>query len=499
MTKDGNVLLREMQIQHPTAALIARAATAQDEVTGDGTTSNVLLVGEVLRLCERYLGDGVHARTLADGVDWAKKVAVKHLETLRVARNVAEDRELLRSVARSSLLTKVHPDVAEGMVDIVVDAVLCVRKEGHPIDLFMVETMHMKHKQGVDTRLVRGLVLDHGARHPDMPRDVRNAFVLTCNANLEYEKPEMNASVQYKTADEREAMVQAEHAAVDDACRKIVALKRQVCANGEGFVVVNQKGIDPMALDMLAKEGIFALRRAKRRNMERLTLACGGSPVNSFDDMTPDVLGFAGHVHEHALGEEKYTFIEDVKNPFSCTVLIRGPFDYTIAQIRDAVRDGLRAVKNTIEDGCVLPGGGAVECALSRAVTERAGELRDKTRFGALAFAEALLVIPKVLAENSGFDTQDIALKLLQEHADGHMVGLDLMTGEAMDPALEGVWDSYRVVRQMLNSASTIAQQLLLVDEIIKAGKAPAAGGGGGPGGPGGPGGMPMGGGMPMM
>ncbi|GFQ93414.1 t-complex protein 1 subunit zeta [Trichonephila clavata] len=215
----------------------------------------------------------------------------------------------------------------------------------------MVEIMQMKHKTDMDTALVRGLVLDHGARHPDMKKKVEDAYILTCNVSLEYEKTEVNAGFFYKTAEEREKLVNAERAFITERVKNIIKLKKQVCdGTNKGFVVINQKGIDPMSLDLLCKEGIVALRRAKRRNMERLTLACGEA-VNSVDDLTPECLGEAGIVYEHVLGEDKFTFVEDLKNPLSVTILIKGPNNHTIMQIKDAVYDGLRAVKNAIEDG----------------------------------------------------------------------------------------------------------------------------------------------------
>lgn len=475
LTKDGNVLLHEMQIQHPTAALIARTATAQDDITGDGTTSNVLLIGELLRQASRFLSDGLHPRVVSEGFDLAKEEALRTLETFKVKKDVL-DAELLRSVARTSLRTKLQGPIADQVADMCVDAVLTIRRPGQPIDLYMVEIMTMRHKSATDTKLVQGLVLDHGARHPDMKKRAENAFLLICNVSLEFDKPEMKAEISYSSAEQRQKMVNAEHEMTDERVKKIIALKREVCTEGQGFVIINQGGIDPLALDMLAKEGIIGLRRAKRRNMERLTLACGGIQVNSVEDLTPDVLGKAGLVYEHTLGEETFTFVEKVENPFSCTILIKGPNMHTIAQIKDAVRDGVRAVKNAIEDGHLVPGGGAFEIAAHAALLKYKDEVKGRAKVGVQAFADAILIVPKTLAENSGFDSQDTLIALQEAHKDGHVVGLDLETGEPMDPQAEGVWDNYRVKRQLLQSASVVATQLLLVDEILKASKSARGG-----------------------
>jgi len=227
------------------------------------------------------------------------------------------DRELLLSVARTSLSTKLDAPLAEKLTPAIVDAVLAIYHPPAKPDLHMIEIMKMQHRTASDTSLIKGLALDHGARHPDMPKRVENAYILTLNVSLEYEKSEVNSGFYYSSADQREKLVESERRFVDEKLRKIVELKKEVCGSDpkKGFVIINQKGIDPLSLDVLVKNGIFALRRAKRRNMERLQLVCGGTAQNSVDDLTPDVLGWAGLVYEHQLGEEKYTFI--VSGPLS--------------------------------------------------------------------------------------------------------------------------------------------------------------------------------------
>ncbi|KAJ1559205.1 T-complex protein 1 subunit zeta, partial [Cladochytrium tenue] len=411
LTKDGKVLLSEMQIQNPTAAMIARAATAQDDITGDGTTSNVLMIGELLKQAERYISEGLHPRVITEGFEIAKKESLNFLETFKVKKPI--DRELLVNVARTSLRTKVRPEIADTLVGAVVDAVLSIRQEGEPIDLHMVEIMKMMHKSETDSRLVKGLVMDHGARHPDMPKRVEDAFVLTLNVSLEYEKSEINSGFFYSSAEQREKLVESERRFVDARVRKIVELKEKVCeGNSKGFIVINQKGIDPLSLDILAKHNILALRRAKRRNMERLQLCCGGTAQNSVDDLDASVLGRCGLAYEHVLGEEKFTFVENAEDPKSVTILITGPNSHVINQINDAVRDGLRAVKNAVEDGYVVPGAGAFQVALSAHLGKFKASVKGRPKMGVQAFADALLVIPKTLAQNAGFDAQDVIVAL---------------------------------------------------------------------------------------
>eukprot|EP00986_Skeletonema_menzelii_P004347 scaffold1467_cov147-Skeletonema_menzelii.AAC.13 len=507
LTKDGNVLLHEMQIQHPTAALIARTATAQDEVTGDGTTSTVLLCGELLKQAHRYTSEGLHPRVIADGFDIARDATLQFLEEFKVdyspkstatavdggddtndidnddnnssSNKVLQDRELLTCLASTSLKTKLEHDLADQIATAVVDAIQCIAPKNYttntPVDLNMVEIMTMQRKLGSDSRFVNGLVLDHGGRHPDMPKVLTNCHIMTCNVTFEYEKTEVQSGFFYSNADEREKLVESERKWLDERCRAVVDFKRSVCKEGESFVMINQKGIDPLSLDIFAKEGILCLRRAKRRNMERLTLACGGSPIHSVEDLDASMLGFAGKVSEVTLGDDKFTFVEECQHPKSCTLLLQGPNSHTIDQIKDAVRDGLRAVKNAIEDQAVVPGAGAFELAAAMHLKDVVAKAtKGRAKLGVEAYAEALLVIPKTLAENSGFDVQDCILKLTDAREDSDCtlaVGLDCTSGDPMIPADEGVWDNVRVKRQCLHLSTVLASQLLLVDEVMRAGK----------------------------
>merc|ERR1739848_622993 len=473
ITKDGNVLLHEMQIQHPTASLIARASTAQDDVTGDGTTSTVLLIGEFLKQAELYITEGLHPRVVTEGFEEAKKIALETLENMKSNLTDEETRDILTKISSTSLHTKVHPKIAKNLTDICVDSVLAIKPEqsGQDIDLHMIEIMEMQHRSEAESSLVKGLVMDHGGRHPDMPKRLENCYILTCNVSMEYEKTEVNSGFFYKSAEEREKLVVAERKFIEDRVKKVIEFKKKVCdGTNKTFVVINQKGIDPMSLDALAKEGILGLRRAKRRNMERLSLACGGVAMNSVDELDESCLGQAGVVYEHVLGENKFTFVEECKNPLSVTILMKGPSKHTLNQIKDAVRDGLRAVKNAIDDDCVVPGAGAFEVAAHAALKKYLETVKGRARLGIQAYADGMLVIPKVLAQNAGFDPQDSMVKLLEESGNGQQVGIDCDSGEPCIPVSLGIYDNYRVKKQMINSCTVIATNLLLVDEIMGAG-----------------------------
>jgi len=485
LTKDGYVLLSEMAIQHPTAALIARTAAAQDSATGDGSTTAVLQTGELLRQCEMLVAEDVHPRVLCDGIFKGKHEALKFLETFKREINPVEckDEDAMRAklvqIASTSLKTKVEAYMADLLTDICVDACKCIKKPGLPLDLHMVEIMTMQHHSDVDTRLVKGLVLDHGARHPNMSRDSKNCFILVANVCLEFENTEVHSGFFYKNAEQREKLVKAERMNVTQRVNRIIALKNEVVGTDKdkSFILINQGGIDPISLDMFQKNNIVGIRRAKRRNMERIPLACGGWACNSTADLTKEALGWADHVYEHAIGDDKFTFLEGVKNPTSCTVLIKGAHRHTVIQIKDALRDGLRAVKNVYNDNAWIPGAGAWELACHKHLMKYAESIKGRMKLGIQALAKSMLVIPKSLAMNSGFDQQDTMLKLMDEMSksgeagDKKTVGLCIHTGGPIDPTTEGIWDNYCVKKQTIYLATNISCQLLSVDEVMRAGR----------------------------
>jgi len=480
LTKDGLVLLKEMQIQHPTAILIARTATAQDDITGDGTTSTVLLCGELLRQADRHISEGVHPRILVEGLEKAREAALAYLDEIKTTfdpetagESMIENRDLLTSIALTSLATKLDYDSSLSLSEALVSSVQCIYEGPDlPIDLSRIEVMPMPRSTS-ESRFVNGIVLDHGARHPDMPDVLTNCRIMTLNSSLEYEKTETQSGFYYSSAEEREKLVESERKWLDERCKMIIDFKRRVCKDDESFVIINQKGVDPLSLDIFAKEGILCLRRAKRRNMERLTLACGGSPIHSLQDIEESQLGYAGKVSQVTLGEDKYTFVEDCEKAQSCTMLLQGPNEHSLNQAKDAIKDGLRALKNGLEDNAVVAGAGAFEVATAWHLQKNIiPTVKGKTKLGVQAFCDALLIIPKTLADNSGLDVIDTLLKLQDEHAASKMlVGLDVKTGEAILPSDEGIWDNVRVKRQSLYLSTVLASQLLLVDEVMRAGK----------------------------
>lgn len=457
LTKDGQVLVSEMAIQHPTAMMIARAATAQDDITGDGTTSVTVLIAEILKLAEG--NTTVHPRVIVDGLLIGKKAALEHLQTLTIP-TAPTDRATLQAVALTALTTKVPAALAGPLSGYLVDALEIIgRAPGatpKTLDLHMVEIMHMKHKLGSETQLIKGIVMDHGGRHRGMPQKLTDCFVLTCNVSFEYEKSELAGTLVYDNAQRKAQMAKSERKWVEDRVAKIIELKRKVCGPGPqtaedgtsngrpGFLLITQKGIDLPSLEAFAAEGILALRRAKRRNMERLALACGGNSLFDLEGMTESDLGKADKVWSHQLGEEVYTFVEGTAAaPASCTLLIKGAYDHTIAQIKDAVRDGLRATYNVFKDDCVVPGAGAVEVSLHRHLLQEAMKVEGKAKIGVRLLGDALLELPKLLARNAGLDADDAVMGVM----DSQLKGLSVFVVVPDSVVVVPYWLAYGCVR----------------------------------------------------
>ncbi|KJP88952.1 T-complex protein 1, zeta subunit [Plasmodium fragile] len=483
ITKDGNVLLNEMMIQHPTASMLSRICSSIDETLGDGSSSNLIVATSLIYLSEKYiLYESIHPRIITQGFDQAKAILLDVLESMKIPINIKEhfNKELLYNVAKTCVRTKLPIPLADKLADDLVESIKIIYNPEKQIDLHMIEIMDIKKNMSINTKLVRGMVLDHGCRHPNMPNKLTKCFTLVLNVSLEYEKSEVFSSFVYSNAEDRDKLVQSERKFTDDKVKKIIELKKSIIEKKfketnevYNFAVFNQKGIDPISLDLLAKENIMALRRIKRRNLERIVLCCGGNACNNVYDLTEEDVGFAGLVYEICINDEKYTFIEDVVNPKSCTLYIQAPNDYTIKQIKDAIRDGLRSIKNAIEDQCVISGAGSFEIMAYCKLKEEEKKMKGKQKFSFDVYANSLLNIPKILLENSGLDIHETLFNVIDQYmADqSEPLGLDLDTGEPIIAHLKGIYDNYCVKKQIISIATAISQQILLVDEIIRAGK----------------------------
>jgi len=424
ISKDGSYLLKEMQIQNPTASLIAKTVISQKSYIGDGATSTIILIGEALRNIEKYLID----KTL--------------------------DRKTLLNCAKTVIETKIKKNLCNKFANIAVDAILTICNEGKIMDLERIEMLQINTRTESDSKWIRGIVLDHGARHPDMPKIIHNAFILLCNINLEYERPTTNSTINYDSIEDREKISLNERELIDKRVKNIIQLKRSVCmGKNHGFVLINQKGIDPISLDLLSKEGILGIRRAKRKNLERIALLCNCIPINSIHNLNSNVLGFSGIVYEQIIGEEKYTFFENVSNPFSGTIIIKGRSSFIRKQIETSIYNAIKTLKLGIQDRGFLRGAGGIELMLQQHLLTFSTKIPGKKKYGVRAVANAMASIPKTLFENSGLKLDNLSKCInvyREEISMKNIINLD----------------SYSTKKHIFTTVCFLLIQLLLIDDI---------------------------------
>jgi T-complex protein 1 subunit zeta len=431
---------------------------AQAKAHHDGVSSLIVLIDAILQQAEYHLAQGVHTRQIVAGLEEARAVALQTLASMCIPTSIA--RSDLRDYVSSSSQTK-HP---RPVADVIVDAVSHVRDD-MSIDLDRIDLMKIKTTQET-VRLVKGLVIDQPFRHDMMPKSMQNVRILALSVNLELEPSAINVIMPVSNADQRERMIIAERKFVDNRIRSIIKLKSIL---GDNLLIVNGRGIDGPSLDMLSRANISALRRVSNLTLKRLIHSCGCKLVNCVDDLSPEVLGFAGKVTEEDHRGTKYVFIDEAQHAKAVTIVIGGLFPTTADLIEISIKSGLRSLKDAIETGKVLPGAGASELCMYRELMRKSAN--GKSRFGLEAFAEALLSIPRALMKNCGLDACIKIAEMQHASDEGEIVGIDLESGEVIEPTLFGIYDSYSVLRGIVQSAPIVASQLLLVDEIIESGK----------------------------
>jgi len=480
ITNDGVTNLKEMDIEHPAAKLMVEIAKTQDAEVGDGTTTAVVLAGELLKQAEGLLDQEIHPTVIAAGYRAASDKSLEILKTIAV--NVsADDVALLKKIAITAMTGKGSGTAREDLAKLAVDAVKAVVDEDGSVDTDNI-TVEKKVGGGVnDSELVHGMVIDKDRLHPNMPKKVTGAKIAMLNAAIEIEKTEVDAKIEITSPDQLQAFLDQEESMLKGMVNNVM----ETGAN----VVFCQKGIDDLAQHFLAKAGIYTVRRVKKSDMEKLARATGGRVVTSIHDLTASDLGKAGLVEERKIGDEKMTFVEQCENPKSVSIILRGGTEHVVDELSRAMEDGLRVVGVVLEDKMVVPGGGAPEVELALRLREYAATVGGREQLAIEAFADSMEVIPKTLAENAGLDQIDSLVALRSQHEKGvKSAGLDMDTGEAVDMFKLGVVEPLRVKTQAINSAAEAAVMILRIDDVI-------ASKSGGPGGmPGGAGGMPGGG-----
>ena len=462
VTNDGVTILERMQIEHPSARMVVEVAKTQEHEVGDGTTTAVVLAGEMLKLAEALLDRDIHPTIIAHGYRLAADRALAIVESL--ARPVTiKDRALLLKIAHTAMTGKGTEDTKEHFSSLVVDAVLRIAANAPP-RRDAVTIVKMTGASVEETQLVSGIVLDKERCHPGMPVRVEEARIALLDAALEIKTTEIDAKISISDPEKLQAFLTMEE-------RMLRGMVDKVVATGAN-VLFCQKGIDDLAQHFLAKCGVLAARRVRKSDMERLSQATGAQIVNSIDDLSADDLGAAGIVEEKTHGEERMLYIEGCPNARAVTLLVRGGTEHVVDEIRRALEDAVGDVVAALNDGKAVAGAGATEMELSKRLLEFATSLSGREQLAVKAFAEALEVIPTTLAENAGIDPID-ALTLLKAAHDNKEVnvGINVFTGKKMDAWAEGVIEPLRIKTQAISSASEVAIMILRIDDVIAGGQ----------------------------
>jgi archaeal chaperonin len=483
VTNDGVTILTEMDIEHPAATMMVEVAETQEEETGDGTTTAVIIAGDLLRRAEGLLEQGVHPTTVARGYRLASEEATDVLES---AAHPVEEQNLLVEIAQTAMTGKGAEAAKQALSELVVRAVRAVRDEDEgDIDISNITVETVVGGAISNSELVEGVVVDKERVNDDMPWQVEDATIALVDTPIEVQETEADAAVSITDPDQLQGFLDREEAQLREMVDRIV----DTGAN----VVFCQKGIDDLAQHLLAQEGVLAVRRTKKSDMNHLARATDGRIVSSLGDIDPDDLGHAGLVAERDVAGDTRIFVEECDNPRSVALLLRGGTEHVVAEVERAVHDSLGVVRVALLDGRVLPGGGAPETALALALREYADGVGGREQLAVEAFADAMEAVPRTLAENAGISPIDGVTDLRSRHDAGEEnAGLDAETGDIADMLDAGVAEPLRVKEQAIQSATDVAELLLRIDDVISAGDlggsdeeegAPEMGGMGGMGG----------------
>jgi len=467
ITNDGATILDEIEVEHPAAKMMVEVAKTQDDMVGDGTTTAVVLAGELLKRAEELLDQNIHPTVIVSGYRKAVQKAIEILNKIGVEINL-EDREILKKIALTSMSSKAIGAAKEHLAEIAIDAVKQIVEERGGKRVADIDNIQIIKKEGksiFDTQLVNGIIIDKEVVHPGMPKRISEAKIALLNCPLEVEKTEFNAEIRIRDPAQMKAFLDQETRMLKEMVDKIKA----VGAN----VVFCQKGIDDMAQHFLAKEGILAARRVKQSDMEKLARATGGRIVTNLDDLKSEDLGTAGLVEERKIGDDKMIFVEKCKNPRSVAILIRAGLERMVDEAERAMHDALSVISDVIENNKIVAGGGAVEAEIAKHLRDYATSVGGREQLAIEAFAESLEIVPKTLAENAGLEPIDIMVELRAAHekADGQFMGVDVYNGKIVNMFEKGIIEPLAVKQQAIKSAAEAASMILRIDDVIAASK----------------------------
>lgn len=457
VTNDGATILREMDIAQPAARMLVEIAKKQEEIVGDGTTSVVVIAGELLSKAQELIEFGIVPSVILRGFKNASTKAIEILDDIAID---SKDHDTLKDVAITAMSGKGSDYAKKHLADLIVDAALRIEDNGK-VDKDSINIQRISGGSVEDSFLAEGIVMDKTPVSKNMPTDVKDAKIALIKYPIELKEINTDAKIDITSPEQFEAFLNNEEEMVKGLVDKVV---ESGCN-----VLFCQKGIDDMAEHYLNKAGIMAYKRVKKSDMERINKATGAKLVTDIEDLTSDVLGSAGHVYVEKIFDNKLTFIEECENPKASSIVLRGSTRYVTEQISRALDDALGVVAATIEDGKVLVGGGATEIDLIKQLRDYGDSVNGREQLAILAFAESLEIIPRTLIENAGLDSINLIADLKAAHEDSIFMGIDVFKGEIVNMKEEGVLEPLKVKVQALQSASEAAEMILRIDDMIAA------------------------------
>jgi archaeal chaperonin len=465
VTNDGVTILEEMHIEHPAAKMIVEVAKTQENEVGDGTTTAVILAGELLVNAEKLLDQKIHPTVIIKGYRMA---AAKALEALQgIAKPVTlKDTDTLRKIAATAMTGKGAEAAKDHLAALAVNAITHVAVQGK-IDLNSIKIEKNVGAAIEESELVLGIVLDKEAVHPGMPKHIKEAKILLLDTSLEIKDMETDAKISITDPKQMQAFFDMEEGMIKTMTDRIV----QSGAN----VVLCQKGIDDLAAYYLSKSGILAVRRIKKSDMEKLAKATGAVIVSDLKDIASRVLGSAGGVSERKIGDENMVFVEECTNAKAVSILIRGGTEHVADEVVRAMTDAVGDLRASVESQKVVAGAGAAETAVSRQLLQYAQSLSGREHLAVQAFADSLEVIPRTLAENAGLDPIDMLADLKSSHTKQATAGIDVFSGKVMDAWQAGVIEPLKIKTQAITAATEVAVMILRIDDVIASGDKPEA------------------------
>ncbi len=462
ITNDGVTILEEMEIEHTAARMMVEDAKTQEVEVGDGTTTAVVVAGELLKKAEELLDQEVHPSVIAKGYRLAEIKAREILQKLgqKIER---KDKITLKKIAITAMTGKSAENAREKLANIVVDAIMQV-EDGNVINLDNIKIEKKTGGSTDDSELIQGILIDKDRVHPNMPRRLENPKILLLDVALEIKETENDAQIRITSPDQLRAFIDQEHSMLKEMIEKVISIG----ANA----VLCQKGIDDTAQYFLAKKGIFAARRVKRSDIEKLSKATGANIVSNLDEMSAKDLGTAGVVEEQKISGESMTYVKDCKFAKAVTILVRGATDHVVDETERAITDALGDLRAVIENQMIVAGGGAPEMELSRELSKYAESLTGREQLAVMSFAKSMEVIPRTLAENAGIDPINTIADLKSKHDAGkRWYGVDVLIGKPSDMWELGVIEPLKVKTQAISSASEVAVMILRIDDVIAASK----------------------------